>query len=63
MAPAAATPVTTPLPETVATDGLLDAQLIGIPLSGAPFFPITDTASPLDWPVVSVSAVGLTVTL
>src|SRR5947199_8490426 len=57
-----ATPLTSPLPLTVATPGLLLAQVTVRPLSGFPFACLGVTVSCTVWPARNDADAGLTVT-
>jgi len=57
-----ATPLTSPLPLTVATPGLLLAQVTVRPLSGFPFASLGVTVSCTVWPAGTDADAGLTVT-
>ncbi len=60
--PPAATPVTTPLPSTVATDVLLDAQVIARPVSTFPFASFVVAVSCTVPPATTDAGFGVTVT-
>ena len=60
--PAVPPPVTSPLPSTLATDGLLLDQVTARPVSGFPFASFGVAVSWTVWPTCRVVDAGLTVT-